>query len=65
MAVGGGVNNGLKGGVPFIFSRATCLFEVEQSRTNGRSPRVPERCSFNNLTDYLRCLVKRWYRYHG
>ena len=34
--------------MPFIFSRATRLFEVEQSRTNGRGPRVPERCSFNN-----------------
>ncbi len=27
-------------------SRATRLFEVEQSRTNGRDSSVPERCSF-------------------
>ena len=31
-----------------IFSRATRLFAVEQSRTNGRNPRVPERCSLNS-----------------
>lgn len=32
-----------------IFSRATRLFEVEQSRTNGRSPKVPERCSVKQV----------------
>ena len=35
--------------MPFIFTRGLLLlFEGEQSRTNGRDPRVPERCSFNN-----------------
>jgi transposase len=36
--------------LPFIFFRGLLLlFEVEQSRTNGRGPKgSPERCSFNN-----------------
>ncbi len=34
--------------MPFIFTRGLLLlFEGEQSRSNGRDPRVPERCSFN------------------
>jgi transposase len=32
----------------YIFPRATRLLEVEQSRTNGRGAKAPERCSFNN-----------------
>ena len=35
--------------LPFIFTRGLLLlFEGEQSRTNGRDPRVPERGGLNN-----------------
>jgi hypothetical protein len=37
--------------LPFIFSRATRVIEVKQSRTNGRGPKDPERCSLISRTN--------------
>ena len=47
--------------MPFIISRATRLFEVEQSRTNGRSPTVPERCSLTTANKQTHLMKKELY----
>ena len=47
--------------MPFIFSRATRLFEVEQSRTNGRDNRVPGALQFNKSNKQTHLMKKELY----